>query len=147
MKRDEIVAQVEAAYAAWNAHDAHAVAGFYTSDATVRDAGDRDNPAVGSDAIEARAKAILTAFPDAKLEMRSLTVDGERVVHEWKFSATHEGDFLGVPATGRHTENIGASVEVMNDDGLTVEETAYWDVATFLREVGALPEPAAAGAA
>jgi steroid delta-isomerase-like uncharacterized protein len=147
MTRDEIVAQIEGAYSAWNAHDAHAVAGFYSSDATVRDAGDRDNPAVGSDAIEARAKAILTAFSDAKLEMKSISVDGDRVVHEWKFTGTHDGDFLGIPATGRQTENIGASAERVNDDGLTVEETAYWDVATFLREVGALPEPAAAGAA
>lgn len=147
MTRDEIVAQIEGAYSAWNAHDAHAVAGFYSSDATVRDAGDRDNPAVGSDAIEGRAKAILAAFSDAKLEMKSISVDGDRVVHEWRFTGTHDGDFLGIPATGRQTENIGASVERVNDDGLTVEETAYWDTATFLREAGALPEPATVGAA
>jgi steroid delta-isomerase-like uncharacterized protein len=147
MTRDELLAQIEGAYAAWNSHDAGAVAGFYTSDATVRDSADPDNPAVGSEAIKARAAAILNAFPDAKLEMRSISVDGDRVTHEWAFTGTHDGEFLGVPATGRPTRNIGASVERMNDEGLTTEETAYWDAAIFLRQVGALPEPTEAGTA
>ena len=143
MTRDELLAQFEAAYAAWNAHDAAAIAALYTSDATVRDSADPDNPAVGSEAIRGRAEAILSAFSDAKLEMRSISVDGDRVAHEWLFTGTHDGEFLGVTATGRQTRNIGASVERVNDEGLTVEETAYWDVAIFLRQVGALPEPTA----
>ena len=143
MTRDELVAQMEAAYAAWNAHDAGAIAALYTSDATVRDAADPDNPAVGSEAVRGRAEAILSAFPDAKLEMRSITIEGDRVAHEWLFTGTHDGELLGVPATGRQTRNIGVSVERVNDEGLTVEETAYWDVAIFLRQVGALPEPTA----
>ena len=102
MTRDELLAQFEAAYAAWNAHDAAAIAALYTSDATVRDSADPDNPAVGSEAIRGRAEAILSAFSDAKLE---------------------------------------------NDEGLTVEETAYWDVAIFLRQVGALPDQAATSSA
>lgn len=147
MTRDELLAQVEAAYAAWNSHDARAIAGFYTSDATVRDSADPDNPAVGSDAIKERAGMILSAFSDAKLEMRSFSVEGDQVTHEWTFTGTHDGEFLGVPATGRQTRNMGASVERMNDEGLTTEETAYWDAAIFLRQVGALPEQAEASTA
>lgn len=147
MNRDEYRAQIEGAYAAWNSHDADAVAGFYTSEATVRDSADPDNPAVGSEAVKARATAILSAFSDAKLELRSISVDGDRVTHEWRFTGTHDGEFLGVAPTGRQTQNMGASVGRINDDGLTVEETAYWDAAIFLRQVGALPEPAATSAA
>jgi steroid delta-isomerase-like uncharacterized protein len=143
MTRDELLAQFEAAYAAWNAHDAAAVAAFYTSDATVRDSANPDNPAIGSEAIRGRTQAILSGFSDTKLEMRSISVDGDRVVHEWLFTGTHDGEFLGVPATGRPARNIGATVSRIGDDGLTVDETAYWDVAIFLRQVGALPEPAA----
>jgi steroid delta-isomerase-like uncharacterized protein len=147
MTRDELVAQIEGAYAAWNAHDKEAIASFYASDATVRDSADPDNPAVGSEAIAARAAAILSAFSDAKLEMRSISIDGDRVTHEWLFTGTHDGEFLGVPATGRPTQNMGASLERVNDEGLTTEETAYWDAAIFLRQVGVLPAPAATSTA
>ena len=47
---------------------------------------------------------ILSAFSDAKLEMRSISVEGDRVTHEWTFTGTHDGEFLGVPATGGRPE-------------------------------------------
>jgi predicted ester cyclase len=79
--------------------------------------------------------------------MQSISIDGDRVAHEWLFTGTHDGEFLGVPATGRQTRNMGATVERVNDEGLTVEETAYWDAAIFLRQVGALPRPTATSTA
>jgi steroid delta-isomerase-like uncharacterized protein len=146
MTRDELIAQTKQLFAAWNAHDAEATAEFFAADATVRDAPDADNPAQGRDAVVARARMILGGFPDAKLELTSICVDGNRVCAEWRFTGTHDGEFAGVPPTGRPTRNIGITVDEVDDDGKIVSETAYWDLSTFLRQVGALPDAAQAPA-
>src|SRR5690242_5125569 len=53
----------DATYAAWNAHDAEAVAAVFADDAVLIEAG---SPSVlrGRSAIRERATALLTAFPD-----------------------------------------------------------------------------------
>jgi steroid delta-isomerase-like uncharacterized protein len=147
MTRDELIAQAKRSFEVWNAHDAEGLAEFYAEDATVRDAGDPDNPARGRDAIVTRARQILGGFSDAKIEPTTVCVDGNQVCIEWRFTGTHDGEFLGVPATGRRVENIGATMEEVDSDGKTVSETAYWDAAIFLRQVGAIPEPAHAATA
>lgn len=144
MTKDELAAQIRQLFDAWNAHDGEGVAQFYTSDGTVRDSADPDNAATGKDAIVARARMILGGFSDTKLEIVSICVDGDRACTEWRFSGTHDGEFLGVPASGRRIDNIGANVDEFDENGKIVSETAYWDTARFLREAGVLPAAAAA---
>ena len=147
MTKDELAAQLRQSFDAWNAHDAEQTAHFYAGDATVRDSPDAENPARGHDAIAARAQSILDGFSDAKLEIVSMCIDDNRACVEWRFTGTHDGTFLGVPASGQSIVNIGASVDQFDGDGKVVSETIYWDAASFLRDVGALPAPASAAAA
>ena len=65
---------------------------------------------------------------------------------EWRFSGTHDGMFLDVPASGNKIVTLGATVQEFGEDGKIVSENAYWDVATFLREAGVLPGTTAATA-
>ena len=139
MTKDEVTAKVRRTFEVWNAHDAEGQAQFYTSAATVRDSADPDNAAKGQDAIVARARMILDGFSDAKLEIASIAVDGSRACTEWRFSGTHDGTFLDVPASGNKIVNLGATVQEFDEDGKIVSETAYWDAALFLREAGVLP--------
>jgi hypothetical protein len=37
---------------------------------------------------------------DAKLQLTSSLINGDRACTEWRFSGTHDGAVLGVPATG-----------------------------------------------
>ena len=146
MTKDELAAQTRRLFEAWNSHDAQAVAQFYTGGATVRDSTDPDNAATGTDAIAERARMILGGFSDARLEVLATCIDGNRGCTEWRFTGTHDGEFLGVPASGRPVDNIGVSVDEFDDTGKIVSETGYWDVARFLRQSGALPEAATTGA-
>ena len=147
MTKDELVAQTKEIFGLWNAHDAPGLARFYANGATARDAAYRDNPAIGQDAIVERARMILGGFSDAKLEIISITVDGNRVCSEWRFSGTHDGVFLGVPASGLSDYNLGATVAEVDQDGKIVSETVYWDAARFFNNVGLLTSPAAAAGA
>jgi steroid delta-isomerase-like uncharacterized protein len=146
MTKEELVAQTREIFAAWNAHDAPGIARFYASGATCRDAPYPDNAATGQDAIAERARRILGGFSDAKLELGSMCIDGNHICTEWRFSGTHDGMFLGVPASGLSYDNLGASVSEVDEDGKIVSETAYYDHARFYRLTGALPATAATGA-
>jgi steroid delta-isomerase-like uncharacterized protein len=141
MTKDELVAQVREIEALWNAHDASGLARFYADGATVRDAAFRDYPAVGQDAIVERVRMILGGFSDAKLEITSISVDGNRVCSEWRFSGTHDGMYLGVPSSGVSDYNLGAAVAEVDEDGKIVSETLYYDNARFFANVGLLASP------
>jgi predicted ester cyclase len=43
-------------------------------------------------------------WSDATSESVVLVADGDRVVHHSRFTATHSGDYLGVPASGNRIE-------------------------------------------
>ena len=146
MTKDELVAQAREIFGLWNEHDAPGLARFYANGATVRDAAYLDNPAIGQDAIVERARMILGGFSDAKLEIISISVDGNRVCSEWRFSGTHDGVFLGVPASGRSDYNLGATVTEVDQDGKIVSETVYYDNARFFDNVGLLASPATGAA-
>lgn len=143
MTTDDINALSDRLIELWNAHDANGVADLYADTANVRDSAIPDNVASGRDAVAIRARMILDGFSDAKLELRSRLVDGEQLATEWRFTGTHDGEFLGVPATGRAIETLGASVARVDRDGKIASETAYWDLANFLRQTGVLPAIAA----
>jgi steroid delta-isomerase-like uncharacterized protein len=147
MTKDELAAQIRQSFDVWNEHDADGLARFYADAAIVRDAADPDNAAKGKDAILARAQMILNGFSDAKLEISTIFVDGSRACTEWRFSGTHDGEFLGVPASGQQIVNTGASVQEFDENGKIVTEHAYWDAALFLRQAGALSTTAATATA
>ena len=139
MNNEEISALNDRSVELWNAHDADGLADLYAAAATVRDAPNADGAASGREAIVARTRMILDGLSDAKLEVLTRLIEGDRLATEWRFTGTHDGEFLGVPATGQPTETLGATVSQFDADGKIVSETAYWDLASFLRQTGVLP--------
>ena len=77
------------------------------------------------------------------LDRRNTYGCGETVrVIEWTMTATHDGQFLGVPPTHHSVEIHGCSIFVLGEDGFVSEETVYIDAATMLRQLGVLPASA-----
>jgi steroid delta-isomerase-like uncharacterized protein len=122
-------------YAAWNAHDADAVAAVFTDDAVLREAGRLDEVR-GRAAIRARAAALLAAFPDLRLERVVLLVDGERHADRWIMTGTHRGELFGIPATGRSVRLEGATFTRLGGDGLVVEDVHHVDYAGLMTQLG-----------
>jgi predicted ester cyclase len=52
----------------------------------------------------------------------------------------HEGELLGIPATGNEVETAGIAIHRISD-GKVVEYWSVVDVARVLMQVGALPAP------
>jgi steroid delta-isomerase-like uncharacterized protein len=122
-------------YAAWNAHDADAVASVFAEDAVLIEAGN-PQPVRGRRAIRDRAAALLAAFPDFRLERIVLVVDGERHADRWVMTGTHRGALFGIPATGRSVRVEGATFTRMGAHGLVVEDVHYVDFAGLMRQLG-----------
>jgi len=57
---------------------------------------------------------------------------------EWTWYADHVDDIMGVAANGKKTEVRGISY-IRLENGRIVEERDYWDAATLMRQLGALP--------
>ncbi len=47
---------------------------------------------------------IMNAFPDNHHEVEEVTAEGETVVLRCTLTGTHEGEFMGLPPTGRRIE-------------------------------------------
>ena len=63
----------------------------------------------------------------------------------WTATGTHDGDALGVPASGKTTTVTGIGIDRF-EDGKIVEVWGNWDTLGMLQQIGAIPEPQAAQA-
>jgi steroid delta-isomerase-like uncharacterized protein len=122
-------------YAAWNAHDAPRVAAVFAEDAVSRDAGS-EHADHGREAVRLRAEALLTAFPDLRLERLALVIDGSRHADRWVLTGTHDGELLGIAPTGRSVRVEGATFTTLGDDGLVIEDVHFVDIAGLLGQLG-----------
>jgi steroid delta-isomerase-like uncharacterized protein len=139
MRRAQMGELVERLTDAWNRHDAEAVASCYAHDAVSRDV-TLGEPLHGRQAIRNAAAMYMRAFPDVSFEIRRVACDGDTLCEEWRARGTHEGDLMGLAASGRRSSVEGCNVMTVGDDGLIHAETTYWDAAGLYRQLGALPK-------
>jgi steroid delta-isomerase-like uncharacterized protein len=92
---------------------------------------------------------LLTAYRDALADMQitteSLVAEGDLVAARFTTRGRHDGEFLGIPATGVSIE-IGGFGLFRIASGLIVEEWLLDDLAAFMNQVNPLPAPAVTGA-
>src|SRR4051794_39677243 len=145
MTRRQMLDGAQRALSAWNRGDAAGVVADMADDVIWRDVA-LGMPMQGRPALLHAAQAYMTAFPDLRLEVSSYTVDGLRMVQEWKSSGTHLGDLMGMSPTGRWTENYGALVTPCDEAGWVIEGSVYWTPLEMLRQLGLEPPLATAPA-
>lgn len=68
-------------------------------------------------------------FPDQRFHIQSLLEDGGCVAVAWTWTATHQGDVPGFPATGQPLEMSGLTVYDFDEAGLI---SGHWQVSDRL---------------
>jgi steroid delta-isomerase-like uncharacterized protein len=101
---------------------------------------DPDVPA-GREGVRLLFEGMLAAFPDLRAEILDQAAEGDKVWTHKVFRATHEGEFSGIPATGREVEFRVIDI-VRIRDGQIVEHWNVLDRLTLLQQLGAVPAPA-----
>ncbi len=130
---------VERLLADYNRHDGAAFASHFAEDGVFRHVVGGEVHR-GRDQIAATMEEVWRAVPDWTLESRGLYDCGEAVWLAWTITGTHEGEFRGMPRTGRRFEMLGCSHFTFAASGQIAQDDVYHDAVTLMRALGMLPE-------
>jgi steroid delta-isomerase-like uncharacterized protein len=84
-----------------------------------------------------RLRGLQRGMPDVRFEVEDLIEEGDRVVFRVNVTGTHQGEMLGVPATGRHVAYTAIDI-LRFENGKIAEHWGFGDSASLLRQLGAL---------
>ncbi|HXG63650.1 MAG TPA: ester cyclase [Blastocatellia bacterium] len=128
---------LEAWAADWSSPDVEHLLSLFTDDCIYEDVtlGAVNH---GKAELKAFADGVFAAFPDFKIEQTARFVAGEWAGMEWRMSGTHQGDLPGMPATHQRFSLRGATILEL-ESGKIKRCSDYWDLATFLKQVGLMP--------
>jgi len=86
---------------------------------------------------------VLAAFPGLRFETQHFIAEDDLVVSRVTAQGTHRGEFMGVPASGRHVDFQLVDTFRLSG-GKIAEQWAFLDVLGLLQQLGAIPaDPAA----
>lgn len=103
----------------------------------------RPEPLRGPGEVKEFFSAYRSAFPDLEMTVEDQIAEGDKVVTRWTARGTHEGDFMGIEATGKTTAVAGMTVHRLAD-GKIAEAWAHWDTMGLMQQLGVIPELARA---
>jgi predicted ester cyclase len=93
-----------------------------------------------AEAARQEAANFRRGFPDVVSTIEDLIAEGDKVVARWRSRATHRGEYVGVPPTGKEVEFTGISVYRIEGDRIG-ESWTIEDELGLRRQLGAVPEP------
>ena len=132
-ERSARVALARAFEAAVNAHDLAAIEAL-VSPAYIEHQGMAE-PMVGSEAVRGTFEALYAAFPDYRIDLEDVIVDGDRIAMRATQRGTQSGPLGPMPATGRSMEVLTIDI-VRVEDGQFAEHWGLGDVETMARQLG-----------
>ena len=84
------------------------------------------------------------AFSDLRFEIEDIVASGDKVVGRFRMVGTNDGEFMGMPATGKSVDAQGIDIIRFNEEGLGVEHWGVFDAMTMMQQLGVVPEGAPA---
>ncbi len=94
----------------------------------------------GTEAAKQFFAMVHQAFPDMRVEVHDVIAEGDLAAARVTYIGTHQGEFVGIPATGRRTEVGGVDFFRMQD-GRQAEHWGGADMASLLQQLGVMPAP------
>jgi steroid delta-isomerase-like uncharacterized protein len=93
----------------------------------------------GKEELRSFANRAFAAVPDFQYELTGRFATSQWAALEWVMSGTHQGDFPGIPATGKRFSAVRGSTILELEAGRIRRESDYWDAATLMKQLGVLP--------
>jgi steroid delta-isomerase-like uncharacterized protein len=133
---------------AWTAHDPVAVTAFMADDVVYRDLAVEER-LEGTAAVQDWIRGMETDFStDYAFQIGAVVADDQGYAIEWTMSGTNDraDPQRGFPATGQRFDVPGVSVGRLSAGRIT-ENRDYWNLGTYLGQVGLMPAPEPAATA
>lgn len=99
---------------------------------------DVPDPNIGSDGVKSGVTGFKMAFPDAQVKIVFQLAEGDKVVTRYTWSGTHQGEFYGVPATGKQV-SWSSTVTFRVADGRIREAWLNSDRWGLMEQLGVVP--------
>jgi len=123
---------------AMNRHDLETMESFYADD-VVGDEVAEPEVIVGKEKTTEAYKELFQAFPDCKATITNRIAGVDHVLLEIIWEGTNKGEFRGTPATDKRVKLRIAYIFRIRDRKIH-EIREYYDAATYLKQIGMLPE-------
>jgi len=124
---------LKAYVAAFNKHDAAAIAALYDEEAVFVERG--EFVSVGT-SVQANYQRLFDAFPDGSTTITRSFHKGDTVVFEYVEGGTNTGPHAASKPTGKKVGYVGASVLQFTPKGLVKKDTTYYDQLTLEVQAG-----------
>ena len=79
------------------------------------------------------------AFPDLRMEAHEIVAEGDLICVHGTMSGTHQGEYMGMPASGKRFEVDGFDMVRVRGDQMS-EHWGMFDVMKMMQQLGAIPE-------
>ena len=79
------------------------------------------------------------AFPDMLMDVQDVIASGDKVVVRARYTGTHQGEFMGMPATGKSVDLQLIDIFRLGSDGLVREHWGVYDTLLMMQQLGAVP--------
>ena len=95
--------------------------------------------APSKDGVKTFFRMQIAAFPDLHLAVEDVVADGAKVVARVRYTGTQNGEFQGMPPTGKAVDVQLIDIFTFADDGRVHEHWGVADVMTMMQQLGVVP--------
>jgi len=92
----------------------------------------------GLEAYKQVLSVYVTAFPDLQFTIEDVIAEGDTVVVRYTTRGTHQGNFRGIPPTGKQVSGTGMFIDRLVN-GKAVEQWINGDDLGLLQQLGVIP--------
>jgi steroid delta-isomerase-like uncharacterized protein len=96
------------------------------------------NQYVADDTLRHHIAGAEAAFPRYEMIFEDLVAEDDKVAVRFTMRATHQGDFMGIPATGRQVNVPGIIIYRIADQKI-VEHWMHFDALALMQQLGVQP--------
>ena len=121
----------------WRKGSSEAIDQMVADDAVMHGLGEADAVVRGGAGFKPFVQLMRGAFPDVDIRPMQMIEEDDLIATRWVATMTHQGDQLGVPATGRRVSVTGVTI-VRLRDGKIVEAWNHYDQMSLMQQIGAL---------
>ena len=94
----------------------------------------------GREGLKDVIRMLRTGFPDIHWVVEETIASGEKVVSRFKWTGTHHGEFLGIPASGRKVVVPGVVIDRLQN-GKMADSRILMDTMGMMQQLGMIPGP------
>ena len=94
----------------------------------------------GREGLKDVIRMMRSGFPDIHWVVEETIAAGDKVVSRFRWTGTHEGRFLGIPASGRKVSVSGVVIDRLSG-GKMADSRILMDTLGMMQQLGVIPAP------